>query len=99
MTWPIPIYTYYRRCDSELGRCLNTPHSDISVTTAAFATYPILQVIGVASRGPSSRAYRLRHMTITITKWFRNMGSCLGLLVSAHLGKCTESFISADHTW
>ena len=31
-------------------------------------------VIGVASRGPPSRAYRLRHVTIAIAKWFPKYG-------------------------
>ena len=35
-------------------------------------------VIGVASRGPPSRAYRLRHVTITITKWFPKYGKLSG---------------------
>ena len=35
-------------------------------------------LIGVASRGPSSRAYRLRHVTITITKWFPKYGKLSG---------------------
>jgi len=54
------------------------PFSDISVTTAAFAMSHEPKIIGSALRGPPSRAYHLHHATITITKWFLNMGSCPG---------------------
>ena len=36
--------------------------------------YANLKLIGVASRGPPSRAYRLRHVTITITNMVSKYG-------------------------
>ena len=40
--------------------------------------------MGVASRGPPSRAYNLRHVTIIIRKWLPNMVKLSGVLDSAH---------------
>ena len=49
--------------------------------------------IGVASRGLH---IVLRHVTMTITKWFPNMGSCPGYLP---IWEGNKSFISTDRTW
>ena len=44
----------------------------------------IEKLIGVAFRGPPSRAYNLRHVTIIIRKWLPNMVKLSGALDSAH---------------
>jgi len=56
------------------------PHSDISATTAAFATLckPEINRRGFARPAPPSRAYRLRHVTITITNMFSKYGKLSG---------------------
>ena len=40
--------------------------------------YANLKLIGMASRGPPSRAYRLRHVTITITNMVSKYGKLSG---------------------
>ena len=59
------------------------------MTTVAFAATLNLKLTGVASRGPPSHAYYVRHMTIslTITKRFQNMGSCPGTSSFCPFGK------------
>ena len=42
------------------------------------------KLIGMASRGPPSRTYNLRHVTIIIRKWLGNMVKLSGALDSAH---------------
>ena len=46
--------------------------------------FAIEKLIGVASRGPPSRAYNLRHVTIIIRKWLPNMVKLSVALESAH---------------
>ena len=41
----------------------------------------------MASRGPPSRAYRLRHVTITITKWLPKYGKLSGTSSFCPFGK------------
>ena len=52
------------------------------------------KLIGVASRGPPSRAYNLRHVTITIRKWLPNMVKLSGVLDSARSREDTNILLA-----
>ena len=54
----------------------------------------IEKLIGVASRGPPSRAYNLRHVTIIIRKWLPNMVKLSGALDSAHSREDTNILLA-----
>ena len=54
----------------------------------------IEKLIGVASRCPPSRAYKLRHVTIIIRKWLPNMVKLSGALDSAHSRKDTNILLA-----
>ena len=52
------------------------------------------KLIGVASRGPSSGAYNLCHVTIIIRKWLPNMVKLSGALDSAHSREDTNILLA-----
>ena len=52
------------------------------------------KLIGVASRGLPSRAYKLRHVTIIIRKWLPNMVKLSGALDSAHSREDTNILLA-----
>ena len=54
----------------------------------------IEKLIGVALRGPPSRAYNLRRVTIIIRKWLPNMVKLSGALDSAHSREDTNILLA-----
>ena len=56
--------------------------------------FAIEKLIGVASQGPPSRAYNLRHVTIIIRKWLPNMVKLSGVLDSVHSREDTNILLA-----
>ena len=56
--------------------------------------FAIEKLIGVASQGPPSHAYNLRHVTIIIRKWLPNMVKLSGVLDSVHSREDTNILVA-----
>ena len=62
--------------------------------TKGRVAFAIEKLIGVASRGPPSRTYNLRHVTIIIRKWLPNMVKLSVALDSAHRREDTSILLA-----